>query len=248
MAAQYRGQDYLAISNNVIMKKFFQHFFVLPFLWMTVPTWPVWASGDCRGNARALLSAEKHLSEFFGDLTTLTAKRELYFFEIETFQFEYSFFTPKGQQLDFVAKPPDYYDDAMALIDRNSERVLDFDASNAFKTEQFNVSARGETLGTIVRKPISYANGKLISTVFELYSAQGDRKIGNVFVPHREAQIFPLLDSQTKRIGKIFNNSVSRENRKSLAETPESWKSSLSDDIVYDDTFLLEFPENWKKF
>ena len=227
------------------MKKFFQHFFVLPFLWMAVPCWPVWASDNCSENAKALLAAEKNLGKLFvGNHPSLMVKRKLYFFEIETYQLEHSFFTLKGRQLDFTAKPPEYYGEIeiTEIANRNDENILDFEHnSDLHKSKLANVSAQGTPIGTIKWKPISYGNRNLTGKMFELYSSQDGRMIGKIHVPHRDSQIFPLFDSRANRVGKIFNNKVSRENNFSLTEVPKSWKSAECGE-----TFFIHFPKNWK--
>ena len=202
-------------------------FFIFSLLWTFVP---VWANGDCRENARAILVAEENLREFFDDLTTLTVKRELDFFEIEAFEFEYNFFTLGGHKLDFNARVPEHSGETMAIFNNNDERILDFDRYQNFsKSKQANVSTRGVSLGTIRWKPFSYGDRNFADKMFELCSSQGGRTgrtTGRIHVPRRDSQIFPLFDSHANRAGKIFNN------RGKNAE--------------HGDTFLVQFPENWK--
>ena len=180
---------------------------------MTVPTWLVWASGDCEKNAKALLAAEKNLGKLFGELrlSSLMAKREFECVGMGDFAFNHRFFTPQGQQLDFMAKengPAHLLDDRKIVIrDHNDKEVVNFDFPSPLEQsdkKQINVSAQDTPLGTIRWRSMAFGNDE--SKMFELYSAQGGHMIGKIHVPHKNSQIFPLFDPHANRVGKIFND------------------------------------------
>ena len=190
---------------------------------MAVPTWPIWASGDCSENAKALLAAEKHLGKLFKKgLDTLMVKRELKWVEIETFIFKYHFLSPQNRKLRFVTED-DPVLEQMIVLDRNDEEVLNFDHMNHYSNRQqtIDVSTQELHLGKIKKRGLD--NSDTEGKIFELYSAHDGRTIGKIHVPHQNSQIFPLFDSRANKVGQIFN-------------------CKKQDD----DTFLLRFPKDWK--
>ena len=202
------------------MKKFFPCFLALSFLWTFAPTW---ANDDCQENAKALLAAEHSLSELFGELSSLTIKREPKWVDVETFVFKYRFLSSRGRkQLHFVVED-DYPFEKMAIWGRNGEEIMNFDYPDfsSLAPRAIDVSVQETHLGTVRLKPMFYGN--LADKMFELYSIRERRMIGKIHVPHQNSQILPLLDLHLKKIGKIFH-----------------CKKKGSDN------FLLQFPKDWQ--
>ena len=206
-----------------------------------------WADGDCRENATALLTVEKHLGGIFDDLTSLSIKRELEWVDVETFVFKYRSLTSRSRrQFSFVVED-DYPFEKMVVQGQGGKEIINFDHvnSSAFSPRAIDVSAQETRLGEIRWKPLPYDNfnGKM----FELCSAQKRRTIGKIHVAQSNVQVIPLLDPQSNKIGQIFHSRKKNDNT-FLLKFPETWQNSekalfLAAALTVDmDCYFIEVP------